>query len=101
VSYVSRRKRFLLVTFNFGTKPKMKELEPVFDKGVDWLRYTQNCWLLLTKADPVTWTARLRPLLQVDDRFFIVEVNIKERQGRLPEWMWEWIKKHEADVEPS
>lgn len=98
MSYTAE-KRFLLVTIGFAKKVKTKELEPVFDRAANWLRYTPNCWLLLTTKSPNTWAARLQPHLDEKDHYFIVEINISERQGRLPKWMWEWIREKGNEVE--
>ena len=51
----------------FGWKGpvKMKELEPVFNKALDWMRYAPNCWILWTTTPAEDWVGRLKPYLVV------------------------------------
>jgi hypothetical protein len=98
MSYASG-KRFLLVTFAFAGKMKTKELEPVFNRGINWVRYAANCWIVLTKQNPNVWAKRLQPLLDEKDQYFIVDIDLAQRQGKLPKWVWDWIKEHQAEVE--
>lgn len=86
-------KRILLVTFAFVASPKTTELEPVFNKASDWLRYASNCWLVCTTSSPQVWMQRIKPHLEKGDQVFIVEVDLEKRSGWLNKWVWEWINK--------
>lgn len=85
--------QFLHIAFKWSGQPKIKELEPVFNKAVDWLRYAPNCWIVWTSSDVQKWKERLKPCLGEHDYMFICELNINNRQGWLPLWMWSWINK--------
>ena len=85
---------FLHVAMNFrsGT-PKMKELEPIFDGAIDWLRYAPNCWIVWTSRNPIEWHAKLHPHLGPDDTMLIVEINMANRYGWLGENLWAWMSR--------
>lgn len=87
------RTRFLHIGFDFKGPVKTKELEPAFNKGVDWIRYSPACWIVHTTSNPSRWYERLNPLLGPDDSVFICELNMHHRFGKFPKWAWEWINK--------
>ncbi len=84
---------FLHVGFNWSGPSKLDELEPVFNKAKDWLRYAPNCWILWTGLTPQVWYTRLKPFVGKDDRLFICKLDTTVRQGWLEPWIWDWLKK--------
>ena len=89
--------QFLHIAINFKSgAAKMKELEPAFNKALDWLRYAPNCWIVWTTSDPAKWYARLKPVLDEADTFFICKIDIDTRYGWLPKSTWNWINKDRA-----
>jgi hypothetical protein len=72
------------------------ELEPIFDKALDWIRYAPNCWIVHTSATPQKWLARLKPILAPSDHVLIVEINLANRSGWLPRSLWDWIRERAA-----
>lgn len=92
-------RRFLHVGFKWTEAPKNKEIEEVFNKASDWVRYSTHCWILWTKVDPSTWYLRLRPHLAENDYVLIAELNLSEVNTRYSGWqpkmVWEWIQKHQ------
>jgi hypothetical protein len=89
--------RFLHVSFNFPRQSKVEELEPIFDKARDWVRYAPNCWIIWTSVSPRQWLGRLRPVLRSGEHVLICRVDLQERAGWLPGWVWEWIDRSRAD----
>lgn len=83
--------RFFHVGFNFAGPPKVKELEGAFSASGDWLRYSNNCWVVWTERSALDIYNTLKPYLVDQDQFLILEVNTLERSGWLPEWIWNWI----------
>jgi hypothetical protein len=86
------KKKFLHVTVSGEFDAKKLE-EAVFDKALDWVRYAPNCWILWTSRDPDDWFIMLRHNIQRMQSFFVVEINLENRRGWLPKWIWEWINK--------
>lgn len=86
--------RFYHIAFNWDGVPKVKELEePVFNKALDWARYAANCWIVWSTTDPQGWLTRIKPHMGPGDHVFICELDVTNRQGWLPKWMWGWLKK--------
>jgi len=90
---------FLHIGIAFADAPKVVELEPVFNKALDWLRYAPNCYVVKTKRSPRTWLQRLRPHLSSGDHVFIVQVDVTQRGGLLPRWAWDWLAAQSATEE--
>jgi hypothetical protein len=91
--------QFLHVGFSFtgGRSSPTEEIQYILDKGLDWVRYAPNNYILYTAKDVEVWYNRLRKVIHEDDNIFIVEINIKNRQGWLPSKIWDWIKKDRID----
>ena len=82
---------FLHIGITFADRPQIEELEPVFNKAIDWLRYAANCWIVKTRKPPRVWLKRLRSQLATGDHVLIVQINPSQRSGLLPKWAWEWL----------
>lgn len=85
--------QFVHVGFNWVKAPKTTEIEPIFNKALDWARYSPNCWILYTSTAPRTWYERVKPHLGPGDHVFVCKLDISERGGWLPKWIWEWLTK--------
>jgi len=85
--------QFLHIGFNFVNPPDRKALDDAFDKGLDWVRYADSCYIVWTSSDVEKWYKRLKPFLKLGEHLFIVGIDIENRQGWLPKWVWEWINK--------
>jgi hypothetical protein len=92
--------RFVHVGFNFGTRVKILEIEPVFTAiGEDWVRYSPLCWILWTsKPSPHIYTL-LAPHLDASDNCLVAALT-NDMFGLLTPWIWEWMqsKKPESIV---
>ncbi len=85
---------FLQITFWFKDQvPDEGLLKKKMDLAIDWVCPFPNCWIVYTTADPAKWWERIKPLVQTEDRVLIVGIDINKRQGWLPKWVWQWIKK--------
>jgi hypothetical protein len=85
--------QFLHIAFKWSAAPKTTELEATFNQAVDWLRYTPNCWIVWTTSSAQKWFERLKPHLGASDHMFICRLDVTERNGWLPKWLWEWLGK--------
>lgn len=89
--------RYLHISFKFHGLPKVKSLEGVFDKALDWYRYASNCWIIRTTRSPTVWYDRLKPHLAPDDSLFICEINLENHQGWMEKDFWDWLEKDGGD----
>ncbi|MCP1766316.1 hypothetical protein [Bradyrhizobium japonicum] len=87
--------RFLHISFTFNEgMPKVQGLEPVFNYlAPDWLRYSPNCWLVWTARPASDFYFGVKPLIGNSDSMLIVKVDMSDRNGIQPQWVWEWMDK--------
>jgi hypothetical protein len=93
-----KHKKYFHIGFYFLGQPLGKELEPAFTKySDDWIRYTENCWIIYTKHNPEELLKELRRHLNDKDHILILEI-VKNQQlsGWLPKWIWEWLHKERS-----
>lgn len=89
-----RAAQFLHIGINFKSGTKVDELVPAFNKALDWLRYSPNCWVVWTTSSPEQWYARLKPHLSEEDQMFIAALDLnKGYYGWLTKDMWDWFTK--------
>lgn len=89
------RPRYISVTFTWRGTPKIQELEPLFGTALDWLRYSNNCWILWTVEDPFVWFNYIKPHLGVNDSVLIAEISLANLSytGWQPRWIIDWFEK--------
>jgi len=85
---------FLHISFDFKGAVDHDALKKKFDLAIDWIHYLPSCWIVYTTSSVQKWHERLKPLLGPRDLMFICKIDIKQRYGWLPKWVWEWMQKH-------
>jgi hypothetical protein len=87
--------RFLHISFTFNEGiPKVQELEPLFNAlAPDWIRYSPNCWIVWTARPASDFMYALKNMVGQSDSFLIVKLDMSERNGWQPQWIWEWVDK--------
>lgn len=85
--------RFLHVSLTFRDGPvKTTELEPIFNAFADdWLRYSVNCWIVWSARPASDFLYALKPSLGQNDSVLIVGMNMADRNGWQPKWIWDWL----------
>lgn len=85
--------RFLHISFTFNEGlPKVQELEPAFNAlAPDWLRYAFNCWIVWTARPASDFLYTLKPAIGQSDSILIVKLEMSDRNGWQPQWVWEWM----------
>ncbi len=70
----------------------MKDLEPVFyASGDDWVRYSAGSWIVWTEKTAAEWYLIVKPHIAVYEYVLIAELNMNERFGWQPKYIWDWI----------
>lgn len=87
--------RFIHISFTFNEGfPKVQELEPLFNGlAPDWIRYSQNCWIVWTARPASDFFYAIKPLIGATDSFLITKLDLSERNGWQPQWVWDWMDK--------
>jgi len=85
--------RFLHIGFTFPDGlPKVSEFEPVFNTiAEDWLRYNANSWIAWTARPASDFLYALKPRMGPRDSVLIVGLDMSDRNGWQPQWVWDWI----------
>jgi hypothetical protein len=77
----------------FPGVPKVRDLEPVIDSmSQDWIRYSSHCWIIQTEKHQEEIYDALERRLDSGDCFLISAIDLSECSGRLPGWVWNWVK---------
>ncbi len=63
-----------------------------------WWNHLPLVFLITTELDAEALSERLRPYAG-KARFLVMEVNLAESEGALPERGWDWIRKHSQPAE--
>lgn len=58
-----------------------------------WWHYIKSSYILISDLTSSTELNRQIMAIAPKKRFFLVEINIKNRNGWLPPQAWEWLKK--------
>lgn len=85
--------------FNFVmTNAIAKALEDVFEAAPDWMRYSDDNWIIYTKNSAKFWDDRLLESGVLPDGYGVliapIDVKSELRRGRMFDWQWEWLNKH-------
>lgn len=81
-----------------GVEPTDPELEKLLNTGLDWIRYTKNCWIVYTTSNAKRWYERLGNFTQEHKgRLFITRLDVSDRHGWMPSNLWEWLRKDRTD----
>ena len=85
--------RFLHISFTFNEGlPKVQELEPLFNTlAPDWVRYAFNCWIVWTPRPATDFLYALKPAIGNSDSILIVRLDLTDRSGWEPMWIWDWM----------
>ena len=78
-----------------STVPTVEALEKTFNKALDWVRYSSNCWILYTATGLDTWRDLIRntPGVKSENSFFLCEFT--QYSGYQQRVVWDFLRKHQ------
>jgi hypothetical protein len=86
---IKSMKRFVIIIYTVkGSDQNIKE---VMKNIGEWISYFPNSWLVHTSLSPEEIYKRIGTNV-AGDRFLILEVNLKDYYGILPNEAWAWLK---------
>lgn len=85
--------KYLHISFIFRDRLIIDELEDIFEQAKDWIRYSENCWIVYTSVNPQKWFDRIREIVSEKDSVLILEINPVGRKGRMSKVVWNWFRK--------
>lgn len=65
-----------------------------------WFHYLTSSYVLISRRSATYLNDKIIQLIP-GKRILIVELNLKNRNGILPEKAWEWLKKYEKELSDS
>ncbi|NSL89335.1 hypothetical protein ECE50_021010 [Chitinophaga sp. Mgbs1] len=76
-----------------------ENIEATLNKGLDWIRYAPNNYVLFTSVTIKAWMGRLREHVEDGGTLFICKLDVTNRNGLMINEFWEWLQKNEARIE--
>lgn len=86
------RRNFLLVQLFSDNLNYSADLELTLARATDWTIVSGNIWIIWTKLPAKTWYNRLKPHLGLHQNILILRIDPRDRAGRMPSPVWEFIK---------
>ena len=69
-----------------------EDVEKIMNLAVDWYRYRDGAYVILTTSDQNKWKERFGPLVKPDGFLFISKLDVKNYQGWMPQNFWTWFE---------
>lgn len=63
-------------------------------KASTWWHYLESTWLISTQESVPVWRAKIKAVMDDNDRLLVVDITNQDRDGWLPNEAWEWIRKN-------
>jgi hypothetical protein len=85
--------RLAHIGFMFPGVPKVRDLEPVFDRIApnNWIRYSMTSWLVWTDKSNAEILVHILAAIDPADNVFVSGVEGTDFIGRQPNWVWTWL----------
>jgi hypothetical protein len=61
---------------------------------INWSHYIKSSYVLITTIDNAAILNKKILKVLSNKRYLLIEVNLSNRNGRLPFQAWEWFKRH-------
>lgn len=90
-------KKFLHISFTANEETNFEEIKKKLDYSKDWVQYIPGCFIIKTLKSVNSWYLTLKDLIGESNNIFICKIDLNERQGWLPEWVWDWIYKNTSE----
>ena len=68
-------------------------VQDVLNDATDWIRYSDQCWLVYSSINARKWHEKLSGLAKNEGELFIARLEIDDRQGWMTKSFWDWIRK--------
>lgn len=89
------RRAYILVfdKDDFRDYNKIHNLLTTLPEIVSWFHYIKSSYILIATTENATALSKSVKRIFHGKRFLIVEANLKDRNGWLPQQAWEWLRK--------
>jgi len=69
------------------------KLYEILKTAPNWWHFIESTWLIYTPESVPVWRAKIKAVMDDNDRLLIVDITDKQHDGWLPKEAWEWITK--------
>jgi hypothetical protein len=83
--------KFIHIYINPNIGTLKQDLENKLNLAIDWYRYDTGLYVVYTTSSVEKWQQRLLPLVNIDGRLFICELQITSKNGWMNKDFWDWI----------
>ena len=89
--------RFLHISFHLQRGPSQgSRIGAAFPHPTpNWVRYAFNCWIVWTPRPATDFLYVLKPAIGNSDSILIVRLDLTDRSGWEPMWIWDWMDKRD------
>lgn len=71
----------------------LKPFEEKMALAGEWMRFSAWSWFVSSQYNPTQIRDILRPVLNQEDHFVVLEVDMNGADGYALAWIWEWLRK--------
>jgi hypothetical protein len=88
--------------YHIYIKPKLgvsrEQVERKLDLALDWIRYTDGCYLVYSSHSTGLWNIRLKPLVQNGGHVLILDIDPHAYHGWMPKDLWPWLNDKKTKI---
>jgi hypothetical protein len=91
-------RKVINIVFTFAGSPKTSDVDATLTAvGDDWIRLASNNWMVWTERSASDWLAILKPYTSNESRVFMAALDLSDRDGWQPKWVWDWINSRHGE----
>jgi hypothetical protein len=67
------------------------ELYEIIKSALSWAHPMESLWFIKSGESVVTWSDKLRAVMDQNDSLFVVDITGQPRQGWISTEVWNWL----------
>lgn len=81
-----------------SSKSTFEQIEKKLDLAIDWIKYTDGCYMIDTRKSMTIWNDRLKPLAKENGNMLILDIDPHQYKGWMPKSIWTWLKSKKEKI---
>ena len=84
----------MIILVSYDLKVPGRDYSRLYDvlrTADNWWHFLESTWVLSTRDTVQVWSNRIQGVIDPNDRFIVVDITDKPRNGWLPKNAWEWL----------
>jgi hypothetical protein len=90
----------MILLISYDLKVPGRDYSKLYDTikaAPSWCHYLESTWFISTTETVATWADKIRGVVDENDRFIVVDITGRSRNGWLPRNAWDWLSQHNHD----